>query len=163
MSKINEKASEAAARALYETWRDNEGYCAWVPGGNSNKRENLRAVVAVCQAVEERNAANTRIAELEAALREAHRLCDRLISYHAPKTDGIREALIETRARAFVALSCSTPQGGWRLVPVEPTEAMLDAGLRAVSDATVDDPMATSWDALRFYRAAIAPTPKQEG
>ena len=63
-----------------------------------------------------------RAAALEAALRDAYLLCDRLISYHAPKTDGIREALIETRARAFVALSCSTPQGGWRTIKSAPDD-----------------------------------------
>lgn len=37
----------------------------------------------------------------------------------------------------------------------EPSSAMIEAGLAAVSDVTVSEPKATAWDALRFFRAAI--------
>jgi hypothetical protein len=45
---------------------------------------------------------------------------------------------------------------GYAIVKREPDEAMLEAALAKLSDATVEDPKAAAWDALRAYRAMIA-------
>ncbi|AZD84990.1 hypothetical protein C4K14_2156 [Pseudomonas chlororaphis subsp. aureofaciens] len=41
----NEVLLEVAARATYETWSQLPGYVPWVPGGNSLKQDEARAMV----------------------------------------------------------------------------------------------------------------------
>lgn len=74
--------------------------------------------------------------------------------------------LAELLNRAAVLLRRSAQQPtvppGYALVPVEPTEEMLKALLKEMTNPLETHPKAAAWDGLRSYRAMLAAAPKQE-
>ena len=67
--------------------------------------------------------------------------------------------LVGTERARFAIKAGLTALGlgpGKVILPKQPTSAMLEAGLKAVSGEFDEDSKATAWDALRFYRAMIA-------
>lgn len=65
-------------------------------------------------------------------------------------------AAVEAYLSALSAAGYRIAGPGEAVVPREPTPAMMQAALAALSDATVDDPKAAAWDAIRAYRAMLA-------
>lgn len=59
-------------------------------------------------------------------------------------------------ARAAISAHLSAlKEAGMVVVPQEPTRAMKDAALKAMTNATVDEPKAAAWDGIIAYRAMI--------
>ena len=71
--------------------------------------------------------------------------------------NGLAKQIYASNARAAIA---AAEAAGWKLVPVEPTEAMMDAGLcgwqTAPADAYVGEVVA------RVYPAMLAAAPKAD-
>lgn len=72
-----------------------------------------------------------------------------------PSYDSMEEAISAWNRRSPPA---AVPDG-WVMVPNEPTREMAIAAVKALDDATVSDPKAAGWDAIRAYRAMISAAP----
>ncbi|NOG70496.1 hypothetical protein [Roseicella sp. DB1501] len=76
---------------------------------------------------------------------------------------GKRERLVEVLGRSLGMLSPGTAQpAGWKLVPVEPTDEMVIAGIKAFNAVPTDDTQNTK-AIIAEYKAMLAAVPQPQG